>query len=132
MYSCLHHTGLQVVRESSNLLKCEKIFADNLAAIDENNEILLQTGVVDTTDEHPPIRTAIIHIDDKEVFLIFERSGMKNAEISEVYKGGGYKLTLTYEQGSSKYGRTIYNGKFLVEGTASVIEHEVAGRDCNL
>ena len=131
--SCTNkNPNVEIVRHSSHLLNCEKIFADDLKAIEERNEILLQTGVIDTTDEHLPIRTAIVNIDKNEVELTFEKSYSIQKETTEIYKGSGYVLTLTYEMTKNKFDNPIYKGKFVIETNAVKREFEVEGRTCNL
>ena len=69
-YSCSNSDiNIQIVRHSAELLTCDKIFADNLQAVEERNEILLQTGSIDTTDEQPPIKSAILTIGKNEIIL---------------------------------------------------------------
>lgn len=91
IFSCTNKKiNIEIVRHSSDLLKCEKIFANNIKSIDELNKILLQTGTVDTTTEHAPIKTAVITIDKKEILLTLETSFKENNQATEIYKGSGY------------------------------------------
>lgn len=114
------------------MLKCEKIFGHTLKAIEEENEILLQTGVIDTTDESPPIKTAIVHINNREVLLTFVKSEPMSTEANEIYKGNGYTLTLKYVEKQSQFGAPFYNGKILIEDFVPKTEVEVSGRYCDL
>jgi len=132
-YSCSDNSfNVQVVRHSSELLKCDKIFADNLKAIEERNEILLQTGSIDTTDEQPPIKSAIVTIDKNEVALTLIKATTLNKEIIERYEGQGYTLTLTYQNNISQSDKLMYNGKFVIENNKSKREFQVQGKNCTL
>ncbi|MFT3703137.1 MAG: hypothetical protein QM802_12240 [Agriterribacter sp.] len=127
-----NNLNIEIVRHSSDLLHCEKIFADDLQSIEELNEVLLQTGTVDTTDEHAPIRTAIITVDKKEILLTFEKSHSIQRETIEVYKGSGYILTLTYEADSNNFGALIYHGKMVVENNGNQRTFIIEGKNCTL
>ena len=132
-YSCSDNSfNVQVVRHSSELLKCDKIFADNLKAIEERNEILLQTGSIDTTNEQSPIKSAIVTIDKNEIALTLIKSITLNKETTERYEGKGYTLTLTYQNNSSQSDKLVYNGKFVIENSKSKREFEVQGKNCTL
>ena len=124
--------NIRSVKQSVHILSCEKVFAEDLKRMDEENEILLQTGILDTTNEHPPLRVAIVYVGKNMVTLIFEKSYKSGAEISEVYKAEGYNLRLTYEETKNKYGNPIYNGTFVVETAKSKSEFDVMGHHCNL
>jgi hypothetical protein len=114
------------------LIHCEKIFAENIKSIEELNEILLQTGTVDTTDEHPPIKTAIVTIDKNETLLTFEKSFSMQERTTEIYKGQGYVLTLTYEENKNKFGNPVYKGKFVIENNTAKRKFDIEGKSCNL
>ncbi|HLY71698.1 MAG TPA: hypothetical protein VKR53_18320 [Puia sp.] len=130
--SCSTSPNIQTVKHSSPLLHCEKIFADNTDAIDERNEILLQTGVIDTTDELPPIETAIINIDNEEIILTLKKSYTENGYSIEKYSGQNYDLTLTYKRDQNNNGSVAYIGKFVIEINKHKTEFSIEGRNCNL
>jgi hypothetical protein len=132
MAACSHHPVYQVVRESSPLLLCQKIFASDLDAIEERNEILLQTGVIDTTDEQAPIKSAILHIDNQELVLTYDKSYGTNQETVEIYSGGGFHLVLTYEEIKKVGPHTIFQGHFVIWNKNFKSEFDIFGRDCNL
>jgi len=134
-YSCSgtnNSINVQIVRHSSELLGCDKIFADNLQAIEERNEILLQTGSIDTTDEQPPVKSAILTIDKNETILTLIDVTTTNKETIEKYQGNGYNLTLTYQNTVGKYDKLIYIGKFIIENSKSKREFKIEGKNCVL
>jgi hypothetical protein len=130
--ACSNSPNIQIVRQSSNLLHCEKIFAQDLEAIEERNEILLQTGSIDTTDEQAPIKTAILRIDNADVILSLFRSYSQDNKTIEIYAGANYSLTLTYTQEKDNQGKLTYHGNFLLENNGFRKQFEIAGRNCNL
>jgi len=132
-YSCSGNSfNVQVVRHSSELLKCDKIFANNLKAIEERNEILLQTGSIDTTDEQSPIKSAIVTIDKNEIALTLIKATTLNKETTERYQGKGYTLILTYQNNSGQSGKLVYTGKFVIENSRFKKEFEIQGKKCTL
>jgi hypothetical protein len=132
-YSCSNNSfNVQVVRHSAELLTCDKIFAGNLEAIEERNEILLQTGSIDTTDEQTPIKSAIVTIGKNEIALTLIKATTLNNETTERYQGKGYTLTLTYQNSNSQSGKLIYTGKFVIENSKSRRAFEVQGKNCTL
>jgi hypothetical protein len=130
--SCSNSPNIQKVRESSDLLNCEKVFADNSDVIDERNEIILQTGVIDTTDEQPPIKTAIMNIDNKEVILTLKKSYSEKDILVEIYVGDNYNLTLSYKNQKNENGATLFIGKFVIENDKYKKEFNIEGRYCGL
>lgn len=78
------------------------------------NEILLPTGVLDTTDEQPPIKVAAINIKSKEVILKFVKSFKSNGETKEIYSTEGYHMVLTYTETENLYKDVIYKGNFVI------------------
>ena len=134
-YSCSgtnSSINVQIVRHSSELLSCDKIFADNLQAIEERNEILLQTGSIDTTDEQPPVKSAILTIDKNETILNLINVTTTNNETIEKYKGNDYNLTLIYQNANGQHGKLIYIGKFIIENSKSKREFSIEGKNCVL
>jgi hypothetical protein len=130
--SCSNNPNIQKVKDSSPLLHCEKVFADNSDAIDERNEIILQTGVIDTTDEQPPIKIAIINIDYKEVILTLKKSYAEKDISVEIYVGDNYNLTLSYKIQVNENGTSLFIGKFVIENKKCKKEFNIEGRYCNL
>src|SRR5580698_2007338 len=130
--SCTNNPVIQKVKESSPLLHCEKVFADNSDAIDERNEIILQTGAIDTTDEHPPVRAAILTIDNKEVILNLKNQVHQKDTSIEIYIGGGYTLTISYKEQKNENGTSTFIGNFVLENNEYKKEYSIEGRNCNL
>jgi len=132
-FSCSDsNLNVQIVRHSSELLTCDKIFADNLKAIEERNEILLQTGAIDTTDEQQPIKSAIVTINKIEIALTLQNSTTTNSETIETYKGHGYDLTLIFKTTIGQFNKLVYIGKFTIKNSTSKREFEIEGKNCVL
>ena len=129
---CSHSIKVDVTRQSSELNHCEYIFGTDLNTLKFENAILLQTGVVDTTDEQPPIPVAIVIIDKKEVILkLLSQHGVEN-DTSRIYKGEGYTLDLTFKKQIAEHNETIFNGKFVIEYKGLKSEYHIEGTLCNL
>jgi len=132
-FSCSDsNLNVQIVRHSSELLTCDKIFADNLKAIEERNEILLQTGAIDTTDEQQPIKSAIVTINKIEIALTLQNSATTNNETIETYKGHGYDLTLTFKSTIGQYNKLVYTGNFTIKNSTAKREFAIEGKNCVL
>ena len=123
---------VQAVRKTFDIITCEKIFGEDLDALEERNEILLQTGRIDITDEQPPVKVAGIRIADQDMILNFLRTYAINERINEEYAGNGYKLTLTYKESKTHYHTVLYTGKFVIETGKLRKEYTVTGWDGNL
>lgn len=99
---------LEKVTETSEYLHCDKIFSNSRDSIVQLNQIMVQTGTVDTTDERS-FKAAIIHIQGKEIILDLVKIHQSHAERQEQYAGKGYRLELNYEP-KSLGNDTIYTG----------------------
>lgn len=121
----LHDIELEKVHQTSNRLNCNKVFANSRKDIVELNEILVQTGSIDTV-ENAALIAAVIHVKGKELFLNQVSAVSQHGEFTETYAGKGYKLELRYQaetvNNSVTYWGTcqLWNGKlhtkFKVEG----------------
>jgi hypothetical protein len=130
--SCSHSIKIDIRRQTSELNHCENIFGNDLNSLKYENAILLQTGVVDTTDEQVPIPIAIIIVDKKEIVLkLTSRNEIAN-EITRAYEGEGYKLKLNYNKNITEHNETIFKGKFFIEYKSMKSEYEIEGTTCIL
>ena len=118
--------ALEKVHHTSEYLNCDKVFANTRKDIIELNEILLQTGNIDTL-ENATLKAAVIHVKGKQLFLNLLSTVNQHGEITETYAGKGYKLELKY-QTETLHNSIIYYGtcqvwngklhtKLKVEGT---------------
>jgi hypothetical protein len=91
------HNDIQLEKtfETSQYLKCDKVFATSRDSIVQLNEILIQTGIVDTLEDRT-IKASIIHIKGKELILDLVKESQSGEKHNELYSGKGYKLTLNY------------------------------------
>lgn len=99
---------LEKVTETSEYLHCDKVFSNSRDSIVQLNQIMIQTGTIDTTDERT-FRAAIIHIQGKEIILDLVKSNQSHNDHHEQYAGKGYKLKLNYEP-KSLANDTMYTG----------------------
>ena len=130
--SCSHSIKLDVARQSSELNHCENIFGADLRTLKTENAILLQTGVVDTTDEQAPIPIAIIIIDKKEIVLKLMSNHEVENTTSRTYEGEGYKLALNYKREIQEHNETVFTGEFIIENNSQKSEYDIVGIACNL
>jgi hypothetical protein len=118
--------NLQVVTHTSEYLYCDKVFAANRKSIIELNEILLQTGSIDTIEDKT-VKAAVINISNEEKILDLEKTYRTGKKITEIYSGKGYKLILNYEPAGDYYTGDIqvFKGqlysKFAIEGSHNIL-----------
>jgi hypothetical protein len=99
---------LEKVTETSGKMECERVFSNSRDSIVQLNQIMIQTGTIDTLEDRT-FKAAIIHIQGKEVILDLVKSQQSHNERHEQYAGKGYKLELNYEP-KSLANDTIYTG----------------------
>jgi len=87
---------LQKVDKTSDRLECDKVFAESRKAIVEMNEILVQTGAIDTSGD-TTVRAAIIHVNDREEIVNLVKTGKAGNRSTEEYRNESYKVILHYE-----------------------------------
>ena len=119
--------SLQVVRETSELIHAKIYYGTSFKRLDEENEILIQTGLIDTTDEHPPIDVAIIHVNNKEIVLTRSKE-IQSADLNtKEYRGEGYHLILTFSK-SLEDNITVYEGKCIISKGNLKSDYKIVGR----
>ncbi len=119
-----HDIKLEVVHRTSDQLECDRVFAHDRKAIIELNEILIQTGTIDSYDHK--LRACIIHVAGKEVVMKLERSAKQNDNTIEEFAGEGYAVKLNYhpQQAGSD---TVYVGKAHISHGADITDMTVEG-----
>jgi hypothetical protein len=115
--SCNQSRSIKVeaVHQTSDLLEHVKVYANTVEAIHYRNEILLQTGIIDTTSEHRPIKAAIVFINKQEIILDSVNRIIGDNIVTEVYQNKKYKLTLIYSEKKHAYYKKFYEGEFIIE-----------------
>src|SRR5450755_3728424 len=83
LYSCHDSIELDTIRETSNILNCRLIFGRDINSIKLENAFWVQTGQIDTTDEHGPINSSIIKVNKKEFILTLINTSTINNQITE-------------------------------------------------
>ncbi len=125
MTACQRHDiKLEVVHRTSDQLECDCVFAESRKAIIELNEILTQTGAIDS-DDHK-LRACIIHVDGKEVVMKLERSAKQNDDTIEEFAGEGYAVKLSYHP-QQAVTATVYVGKAHISHGADATDVAVEG-----
>lgn len=125
--SCHHHDiKLGVVRQSSQLMNCTKIFGNSVKKLQEENEILIQTGIFYGAKEDEDKEAAIVKIGGAERVLYLTRLSVISGEKSEVYEGDGYWLSIKYVE-QKKGEATYYVGRCRVRKGLIISEYEIEG-----
>ncbi len=96
---------LQVMRGTSELIHASICYGISSTKLYEENEILIQTGLIDTTDEQPPIHAAIIKVNNKEIVLTLIKDN--NSENPDVKEYAGEQFHLTLKDSEKKEGNKI-------------------------
>jgi len=101
---CTPHNDIQLEKtfETSAYLKCDKVFAASRDSIVQLNEILIQTGMLDTL-ENQVTKASIIHVQGKELILDLVKEHILGDDHEELYQGKGYKLALNYQSKNTGY-----------------------------
>lgn len=120
---------LDVVRKTSDLLNCEIIFGYDEKHLYEENGILIQVGVIDTTTEQSPIKTAILNIDKTEIVLNLKSDSILGDRTIQKYSDGIYYLTLDFV--AKKNGRNsnsnLYNSICTITKNKLSSRYELVG-----
>lgn len=130
--SCRHKTviPLEKTQQTSEYLICDKVFSDTRKSIVEMNEILIQTGKIDTLEDTIAMG-AVIRDQGHEVILNRIRAAHKGEHYTEQFAGKGYRLLLNYDE-KTVYSSLNYIGtcelwiddkhyEFDIEGTRNVL-----------
>jgi hypothetical protein len=111
---CASHNDIHLEKtfETSQYLKCDKVFATSRDSIVQLNEILIQTGTLDTLEDRA-IKASVIHVRGKELILDLVKESQSDDHHNELYAGKGYKLALNYKPNKTGYEGDcqIWNGK---------------------
>jgi len=129
-FSCrTQNIQLETVRKTSELLHCRIVYGYDAKRLYEQNEILIQVGVIDTTTEHPPIETAIVNIHKTEIVLNLDLDSVLGKRTIQKYSGDNYYLTLDYstEKNESYYGSYIYPGTCTITKGKVTSKYDIVG-----
>ncbi|OKS87718.1 hypothetical protein [Mucilaginibacter polytrichastri] len=104
LIGCASHNDIHLEKtfETSAYLKCDKVFAVNRDSIVQLNEILIQTGTLDTLEDQVT-RASVIHVQGKELILDLVKEHKSGDSHQELYQGKGYKLALNYQSKNTGY-----------------------------
>ena len=117
---------IDVVRQSSDLMNCTKVFGYSAKKIEEENEILIQTGVFYAAGEGDDRQAAIIKVNHAErvLYLVVEKS--ISGEKTELYEGEGYSLALKYIE-KPVGNHVIYDGRCRIRKGLVISEYNIEG-----
>ena len=119
--------AIEVTRHSSELMNCTKIFGYSVKKLDEENEILIQTGIFYTPGGGDDRPAAIVKINntDRVLYLVTEKA--ISGEKTEVYEGEGYYLSLRYFE-NNKGNSTYYDGRCRIRKGLTISEYKIEGQ----
>jgi hypothetical protein len=120
---------LGIVRHSSDLLHCDKVFGYSSKTLREKNEILLQTGYVDTTTETKPFEVAIINYKRNEIVMVLNKRTENQNIVTESYSNYTFNITLTYSKETINRS-PIYKGAFVIQLNHLESSYSVEGTSC--
>ncbi len=87
---------LEIVRNTPNYFTNYRLFGVDPKLMNEKNEFILETGMIDTTTEHRPVNTAMICIGHKTTQLTLTDFKKAGDETFITYDGDGYTLILSF------------------------------------
>ena len=117
--------------ENIEFINCRMQFNKDFFTLKYEDSYILQTGLVDTTDEQKPIRVAAFRIKHANIILNLKEADTLNKQIKEIYMGGKYTLTLIYsEKESDKIDGVIYKGNLIIENGTQSSNYNLEGWSC--
>jgi len=127
-FACNHDKIiLEKVSFLPDYFSSSKHFGKDIKSIDELNEFILVTGKIDTTSETPPLKLAIISVDNTKIFMHLDKTTSNNEEVREIYSGNGYALSLIYREKKESSHGLIYEGHLIIEHNSVKTEYNVVG-----
>lgn len=102
-------------------------FGSDLKSVTELHSWILVTGKVDTTSEFPPKHMAVVAVENKMVFLLLQKSDIKDEEVKEEYSGNGYHLDLVYKEKKIQNHAALYEGYFTIQHSQQRSHYTVVG-----
>ncbi|MFT3935125.1 MAG: hypothetical protein QM726_15970 [Chitinophagaceae bacterium] len=126
--SCKQSIQLEKIHETSNLLSSPIQFGKSLNSFKYENEFILQIGIIDTTDEVPAVKAAIVKIKGKQIVLHLVALKLVDKRNIEDYSGGGFNLSVSYkEEFDPTLNETFYQGSLIIQQGDLKSEYEIAG-----
>ena len=117
---------VEVVRRSSDFINCTKIFGYSVKKLEEENEILIQTGTFYGPAEEEDREAAIVKINGADKILYLTAHSAISGEKIELYQGDGYALSIKYIE-KKKGGVTWYEGRCRIRKGIVISEYELEG-----
>jgi hypothetical protein len=104
------------------------IFGKSKKSLDQLNEMLLQTGKMDTSDESR-INVAVVYINISELVLNEISKIQVNDTTIEKYSGHGFSLTFIYSIEDKNSEHYIYNAKAIISNSNIKSVYQLIGED---
>lgn len=130
--STASHIQLSPVRHTSDFIHNIKIFGKDEKAIEQLNEIYLQTGTIDTEDnsvDEPGTRVAIIYINKKQIVLKETETSFREGITSKRFAGKGYTVNLNYYLLPENGKDILYKAHLLITNNADSTEYDLTGME---
>ncbi|MES2332792.1 MAG: hypothetical protein V4539_24500 [Bacteroidota bacterium] len=107
--ACTHHPiPLGIVRHVPIYFHNSMLFGENIKLMEEKNEFIVATGMIDTTDEYPPVKVAFISIDKQLMQLNFMETTKNGDEITNAYYANGFTLLVSFTMEEKEDQKNIY------------------------
>jgi hypothetical protein len=104
------------------------LFGENIKSMEEKNAFIVATGLIDTTDEHPPVKVAFVCINNRLMELTFIEGTRNGDKITDAYYSNGFTLLVsttlskendpksTYEKAHIRIGNKNGHSEYAVFG----------------
>ncbi len=120
---------LGIVRNIPVYFKNNMLFGENIKTMEEKNAFIVATGLIDTTDEHPPIRVAFVSIDNRLLELTFIEGTRNGDKITDAYYSNGFTLLVSTVAGKADDPKSRYEKAHIRIGNKNGhSEYDVFGR----
>ena len=118
---------IDVTRQSSDLMKCTKVFGYTVNKIVEGNELLVQTGMFNISGNRQEKQAAIVRINNIDRVLSLETAKAISGEKTEVYDGDGYSLSIRYVE-KQKGNGIYYDGHCRIRKGITITDYKIEGQ----
>ena len=94
--ACSHRSiPLGIIRHIPVYFQNNMLFGENIKSMEERNAFIAATGLIDTTDEHPPVKVAYVSIDNRLIEFNFIEGHRNGDKITDTYYANGFTLSVS-------------------------------------
>ncbi len=129
---CSESIPVDTISRSSEFISCQLTYGANYESLHYRNECWIQTGIIDTTSESPPIPVAIIYINKKEIILPRQSENDNDDHFTEIYADQQYTLIISCAMENDESGGRLYKGVFRLTSGGRTHEHKVVAIGCEM